>query len=222
MKNLNNILLAAILTCQLNISFAQNVNWKNLQPSQKHIISLNAGFDHGTVVGVGYGYKLNTKIPLILNLEYSMPFGDKVFDDFKTKIGGQLNIVRANNLFATVKAYGIVRRFENELARMLNFGSEFYATAGFYKNKWYAAGELGFDKAIVTHIKHSDLAKEYNPEIQSGWYIPTGGNFMYGLQGGFSFKNNDVYAKIGRTVSQDFKTRTLVLYYFQVGWNVKM
>lgn len=222
MKNLYRIIPAAIFTCLLNISFAQNINWKNLRPSQRHIISLNAGFDHGTVIGVGYSYQLSTKMPLILNLEYSMPFGDKLFDDFKTKIGGQLNVVRANNLFAAVKAYGIVRRFENDMTRMLNFGSEFSATAGFYKKKWYAAVELGFDKAIVTHIKHSDLAKEYNPEIQSGWYIPTGGNFMYGLQGGFSFKNNDVYAKIGRTVSQDFKTRTLVPYYFQVGLNVKM
>ena len=104
---------------------------------------------------------------------------------------------------------------------MINFGSEFTATAGFYKNKWYAAGELSFDKAIVTHIKHSDLMKQYNPDVQSGWYIPTGGNFLYGLQGGYSFKRNDVYAKIGKTVSQDFKTTSMVPFYFQLGWNIK-
>ena len=207
--------------CLLNFSFAQNINWKNLQPTQKHIVNLNVGFDNASVVGIGYGYHLNTKMPLVLNLEYSMPFGDKPFDDFKTKIGGQLNVVRANNFFTVVKAYGVIRRFDNDFARMINFGSEFSATAGLYKNKWFAAAELGFDKAITTHIQHSSLMKQYNPNVQSGWYIPTGGNFLYGLQGGYSFNRNDVYAKVGRTVSQDFKTKPTVPLYFQLGWSMK-
>jgi len=207
--------------CLLNFSFAQNINWKNLQPTQKHIVNLNVGFDNASVVGIGYGYHLNTKMPLVLNLEYSMPFGDKPFDDFKTKIGGQLNVLRANNFFTVVKAYGVIRRFDNDFARMINFGSEFSATAGLYKNKWFAAAELGFDKAITTHIQHSSLMKQYNPNVQSGWYIPTGGNFLYGLQGGYSFNRNDVYAKVGRTVSQDFKTKPTVPLYFQLGWSMK-
>src|SRR5262245_4721433 len=175
MKQIKYIMLAAILTCMLNLSFAQNINWKTLQPSQRHIVNLNVGFDNATVIGVGYGYHFNTRMPLIVNVEYSMPMGDMVFDDFKTKIGGQLNLVRAKDFYATVKAHFITRRFQNDFARMVNFGSEFSATAGLYKNKWFAAAELGFDKAITTHIKHSDLMKEYNPELQSGWYIPTGG-----------------------------------------------
>lgn len=220
MKHIYHIFFMAVLVCLLNTSFAQ-INWKTLQPSQKHIINLNVGLDNGTTVGIGYGYHLDTKMPLVLNIEYSMPFGDKPFDDFKTKIGGQLNLVRANNFFGTVKAYGIIRRFQNDFARMINFGSEFSATAGYYKNRWYAAGEIGFDKAIVTHIKHSDLMKEYNPGVQTGWYIPTGGNFIYGVQAGYSFNRNDVYAKVGKTVSQDFKTDPFVPYYFQLGWNLK-
>ena len=28
-------------------------------------------------------------------------------------------------------------------------------TAGYYQRKWFVAGEAGFDKAIVTHFKHS-------------------------------------------------------------------
>jgi len=188
---------------------------------QKHLVNLNVGFDNASVIGIGYGYHLKTKMPLVLNLEYSMPLGDRTFDDFKTKIGGQLNLVRANSFFAAVKVYGIIRRFENDFARMINFGSEFSTTAGLYKNKWFAAVELGFDKAITTHLKHSNLMKQYNPGVQSGWYIPTGGNFSCGLQVGYSFKRNDVYAKIGRTLSQDFKTTSIVPYYAQLGWSMK-
>src|SRR5215213_8839915 len=99
-------ILTTVLTLWIQSSFAQNINWKNLQPSQKHIVNFNIGFDNATVVGVGYGYQLGTKMPLILNIEYSMPFGDNNFDDLKTKIGGQLNIIHSGNFFATVKAYG--------------------------------------------------------------------------------------------------------------------
>jgi hypothetical protein len=212
--------MVAILALRVPAN-AQNINWKTLEPSQKHIINLNVGFDNASTVGVGYGYHMNTKMPLILNLEYSTPLGEKSLDDFKTKIGGQLNIVRANHLFVAVKAYGIIRRFENDFVRMVNFGSEFSGTAGFYKKRWYTAAEFGFDKAIVTHVKHSNLMKEYNPGLVTGWYIPTGGNALYGVQAGYSFNASEIYAKAGRTVTQDFRTAPLVPYYFQLGWNLK-
>ena len=218
---LNRLILSVASIFLLNISFAQNINWKKLQPTQKHMINLNLGFDHGSYIGIGYGYHINTKMPLVLGIDYSMPFGNEPFDDFKTRIGGQLNLIRANSFFTAVKAYGVFRRFENDFARMINFGSEFSATAGIYKNKWFAAAELGFDKAITTHLKHSDLMKEYNPQVESGWYIPTGGNFLYGIQGGFSARGSDLYARIGRTLAQDFKTRPTIPYYFQLGWTAR-
>ena len=59
------------------------------------------------------------------------------------------------------------------------------------------------------------------PNSQDGWYVPTGGNFFYGITGGFSFKNNDVYLKFGETVTQDFTTKAAVPLYAQVGMNVR-
>src|SRR4030095_1352379 len=221
MKLIHHIIITTILSMPVNYSFAQNINWKNLQPYEKHVLNLNVGFDNATSVGIGYGYHFDTKMPLLLNAELSLPFGDKVFDDSKLKLGGQLNVLTLGNFYTTVKAYGIIRRYENDLARLFNFGSEFSATTGYYREKWYAVGEFGFDKAIVTHIKHSDLMKQYNPNVESGWYIPTGGNFFYGRQGGYSFDRNEVYAKVGRVLTQDFKTTPLVPYYFQLGWNMK-
>ena len=221
MKSLRNVLFAAGLAFSFFPSRAQTLNWKNIQPQHKHFLNLNAGMDNGSVVGVAYGYRLRTKVPVIVGLEYSMPFGEKLLDDFKTKIGGQVNVLRSDHFFASVKAYGIFRRFENDLARLLNFGSEFSATAGYYRRKWFIAADAGFDKAIITHVKHSDLMKEYNPDLVSGWYIPTGGHFLYGLQLGRSFRQNDIYLKVGKTVEQDLKTSPSLPIYFQLGWSIK-
>jgi hypothetical protein len=64
--------------------------------------------------------------------------------------------------------------------------------------------------------------KEYNPGLESGWYIPTAGNLFYGLQGGYSFKKTDLYARFGNTLEQDFKSKPLVPYYFELGTSIKL
>lgn len=215
-------ILIVILTLIVNNTFSQNINWQNFTKKHKHIVSVNIGLDYGTTVGVGYGYKLNSKLPIVLNAEYTMPFGEKVFDDFKTKIGVQIEVFEISNFSTTVKAHGVFRRFENDNARFLNFGSDFSVISGYYKPKWYIAGEFGFDKAIVTHIKHGDVMREYFPEIKSGWYIPTGGNFNYGIQSGFSFGRNDLNIKIGKLIAQDFKTTPTFPFCFQFSINRKI
>jgi hypothetical protein len=222
MKQLNLFILILLLSLWFRPSFGQTINWKNLQPSQKHIVNLNLGFDNAAVIGFGYAYHIKSKLPLLFHIEYSIPFGDKTFDDLKTKIGAQANLVHSGMFFTTIKAAGVIRRYENDLVRLINFGSEFSATAGLSKQKWFAAGEFGFDKAITTHLKHSNRTKEYNPDVQNGWYIPDGGNFLYGVQAGYSFSHNDLYLKLGRSIAQDLKTTPTIPFYFQLGLNRKL
>lgn len=219
MKNITALLIMAVFTGLVHKSTAQNINWRNLQSTQRHIVTANISLDNSIAVGAGYGWHLKSKLPIVLNIEYSMPVGKDVFDDFKTKIGGQAEVFSSRNFSTTVKAYGIFRRYENDFARFVNFGSEFSAVSGYYKKKWYAAGEFGFDKAIVTHVKHSELMKQYNPSLVNGWYIPTGGNFFYGIQSGLTLGNNDINLRVGKTLLQDFKSNPFVPFYFQLGWN---
>ena len=93
--------------------------------------------------------------------------------------------------------------------------------AGYYKPKWFVAGEAGFDKAIVTQFKHKDLYKQNFPSVKDGWYEPaTGGNFYYGLQTGLSFRRNDIYLKAGKILAEDFSTKPMVPFYLQFGYNI--
>jgi hypothetical protein len=219
MKNLKSACIILFVLMISKTSSAQQINWRSLNSNQPHIVNVNMGWDYATGAGIGYGQKLNTGMPIILNIEYSFPFGDHLFDDFKTKLGGQAEILHIDQFSVSVKAYGIFRRYENNFARLLNFGSAFSTNFGYYKSNWYIAGEVGFDKAIATNIKNSEEMKTMYPDVQDGWYLPTGGNFNYGIVSGYSFKNNDLYVKIGRTVTQDFKTAPTVPWYMQIGYN---
>jgi hypothetical protein len=200
-------------------SSAQQINWRNLNDNKPHIVNVYMGWDYSTVAGIGYGQKLRTTLPIVLNVEYSSPFGNNMFDDFKTKFGGQAEVLHMNDFSVTLKVYGLFRRYENDLVRVLDFGSEFSTNFGYYKTNWYVAGEVGFDKAIATQIKNSDKMKTIYPDVQDGWYVPTGGNFNFGIVSGYSFKSNDLYLKIGISITEDLKSSPTVPYYMQIGYN---
>ena len=200
-------------------SSAQQINWRNLSDNKPHIANVYMGWDYSTVAGIGYGQKLRTTLPIVLNIEYSSPFGNNMFDDFKTKFGGQAEVLHMNDFSVTLKIYGLFRRYENDLVRLVDFGSEFSTNFGYYKTNWYIAGEIGFDKAIATQVKNSDLMKTIYPDVQDGWYVPTGGNFNFGIVSGYSFHSNDLYLKIGISMTQDLNTSPTVPYYMQIGYN---
>lgn len=202
---------------------AQTLNWASVGNS-KHIANVNFGFDYSVSYGIGYGYKLKTKLPIVLNGNFSKPAGKNQLDDFKTKIGGQIKLYSLNKFQFSTAIFGIYRRYGNSSVRLQNFGSEMTGVIGYYKPKWFVAGEFGFDKAIVTHSKHS---KEYKDntysEIKDGWYEPaTGGNFNYGIQTGFSFSRSDITLKGGYLITQDFRTKPTLPLYLQLGYNLRM
>jgi hypothetical protein len=202
---------------------AQTVNWIALEDT-KHIITAGIGWDYSVSYSLGYAYQLKTKVPIMLNTNFSIPSGERLLDDFKTKIGGQILLLNKSNLKGSIALNGIYRRYENPLVKLQNFGSELKGTFGYYKPKWFVAGEVGFDKAIVTHFKHSEIFKEtIFAEVRDGWYEPsTGGNFQYGIQTGYSFNQSDISFNIGIVTTQDFKTTPLIPYYLMFGYNLRL
>lgn len=211
-------ILCSILAVGSN---AQTFNWNKLD--RKHIINVGVSADYGLTYGVGYNYKLKAKFPIVLNLEYSFPSGENITDDFKTKVGAQVNWFHTGNLHFVTKVHGIFRRYQNDYTRLINFGSDLSGILGYYKSKWFVAGEVGFDKAIVTHFKHSEIFKSNYPVVEDGWYEPsTGGNFYYGVQAGISGKKFDVYLKAGKLIEQDFRTSPMLPIYGQLGVNFNL
>ena len=222
MKKIQRIILllsASLFSYCIN---AQTVNWANLNQKQKNIINLNAGIDYSISYGAGYGYLLKTKLPVLLNAEFSVPAGNNLIDDYKSKLGAQINLYKTDNVFFAAKLQGEIRRYKNDLATLLNFGSDISGTTGYYKKHWFIAAEAGFDKAIVTHFKSSDAGKANFPGIQNGWYQPsTGGNFYYGINAGLSWQKFDVYAKAGKTITQNFSNVPFIPFFAQIGLNIK-
>ena len=198
-------------------------NWSRLENTNRHLLEARFSWDYGVTYGIAYGYHFNLHFPMIANIEYSFPSGSKIFDDFKTKYGVQTCWINQGRFRASTNLQGVFRRYENNFVRLVDFGSDFSGTAGYYRNKWFVAGEAGFDKAISTNFKHSKSYRDQYPGVVDGWYEPaTGGNFYYGLTTGYSFDKGDLSLKLGKVISQDFKVTPLIPFYLQLGYSLKL
>lgn len=222
MKQSKYILLVLSLFILSNALRAQSINWNNIETT-KHIAHASFGLDYSVAYSLGYAYKLDSKIPIFVNANFSKPAGEQFLDDFKTKIGAQFLLLNHNSFKAAIIFNGIYRKYENDLVRLQNFGSELKGNFGFYKKHWFIAIDLGFDKAIVTHFKHTDkFKKDVYAEVKDGWYEPaTGGNFNYGGKAGFSISKFDLTLSIGKVIAQDFKSEPEVPFYLNLGLNVR-
>lgn len=220
MKSFNKIIftISSLFSFYMN---AQVINWENL--SQNNIASVNIGTEYGVVSGLSYGYKIaEGNFPYLINTEISFPFGEKRLDDFKVKLGGQIRMLKLSHFNLSIKMQGVFRVYNNDFVKISNFGSDFSTTIGYYKQKWFTGAEIGFDKAIVSHFKHTDLYKSNYPDVKDGWYEPsTGGNFYYNVKGGYSFGKNDIVLSVGKVISQDFKTAPLFPIFTQLSYNRK-
>lgn len=222
--NIKSIIIIAAFSFFQNKIFAQVINWENISKQNKHLLHVNVGAEHGVTAGLGYHHLIPIKkFPLWIGGEFTMPAGNELTDDFKVRLGAQIRIAAFNHFQFSARVQGISRRYQNQSVTLFNFGSDFAGTLGYYKKHWFGSVEVGFDKAIVTHFKHSDWYKEnIYDKVQDGWYEPaTGGNFYYGLQGGYSMKKIDITLKAGKLLQQDFKSKPLLPFYGQLGANLR-
>ena len=217
------ILLTFELLIFFNTTNAQTVNWSRLD-STKHILSATLNADYSISPSLGYAYKLNSAMPIILSANISIPVGEKFLDDFKTEMGGQVNVFNKTNFIGSVSALGIYRRYQTSLVTLQNVGCDVKGTFGYYRSRWFTGVEVGFDKAIVTHFEHTQKYRdEIYADVVDGWYKPsTGGNFYFGIQAGYSMDRIDLTLNMGKVVTQNFKSGLLLPFYFNLGVNYKL
>ena len=133
--------------------------------------------------------------------------------DFRARLGAQTSLVEWQSMHLTGSATFITRGTKNSVYRGINFGADLAGTLGMYRHRWFAAGEFGFDKAIVTHVTHTDWYREtVYADAKDGWYLDTGGAYRYGVTGGFALGRSEVVGRFGWLRTERFKEHLTPMY----------
>ena len=118
--------------------------------------------------------------------------------DFRARVGTQTSLVRWRSMQLAGSATFITRGTDNSIYRGLNFGADVTGSLGVYRQRWFGAGDFGLDKAIVTHVKHTDWYRtHFYPDAKDGWYLDAGGTYHYGVTGGLALGRSELVGRFG-------------------------
>ena len=133
--------------------------------------------------------------------------------DFRARVELESSLLHWRSLRLAGSATFITRGTENSIYRGINFGSDFTGTGGVYRKNWFAAGQFGFDKAIITHITHSDWYRaNYYADARDGWYLDAGGTYRYGVVGGVALGSAELVGRFGFRKTEDFNSLNPPMY----------
>ena len=172
------------------------------------------GLDPALVTSMGYG-----RVASVFGHDFQMVGEAGVVtarmdaQDFRARMGIQTSLVQHRSLHLTGTAVAIARGTENTIYRAFGWGTDFTASLGVYQPGWFAAGEFGKDKSVITHITHSDLYRKYHyADAKDGWYLDAGGTFHYGAAAGVTIGRAELVAKAGWLRTEEFNDLTPPFY----------
>jgi len=205
MRNTRGIIFAVLLTfLWADGAFAQ---WNVARfDSNRNRVYASFGLNPALVSSVGYGRVVSLAgHDFHLVTEAGVAAAHLDVNDYRARIGVESSIVRWRSLHLTGRATFITRGTKNSIYSGFNFGADLTGTVGIYRRGWFAAGEFGFDKDVVTHLTHSTWYKTYfYPEAKDGWYLAAGGTWHYGIVTGIAVGDAEIIAGAGFLRTEEF------------------
>lgn len=221
MKKMTGITIIQIAILSILMTFPQYgqvLNPQAVNEQTPDYLQFSTGYDFGVITHLSYYRLLGAGMPVILGADISIPMGSTIADDFKVLLGGQMELFESENFAVTLSLRAVVRRHQTDLVRIVNIGSDIGASAGYFTSAWHAAGEIGFDKSINSHLRHSETMKRHFPAIRDGWYFATGGHWYFGVQGGIRLAETvDLSLRIGGTNAEGNDENAMLPVYLQFG-----
>ena len=94
-----------------------------------------------------------------------------------------------------------------------NFDSKKFAAgdevaAGFYKQSWFIATTVEYEKIYLNRIEHTEFFRTtYYEDAEDGWYKGAGGMFQVGVEGGGTIREKyDIHLEIKLPVTERFNS----------------
>ncbi len=196
-------------------------NLSRLTPGESRV-QLTMGIDPAVIPSIGYSRVVSLfGAPSQVSVEGGVVAGEAELRDYRAKIMGQVQLVQYGSLRLAASVAAITRGTSNDVFRAINFGADVGAVGGLYRRRWFVAAEMGFDKAIVTHLTHTQQYRDlWYAEAKDGWFVENGGTWRFGATGGVTMGRTDLMLRAGVPRTQGGETLP-VPGYLSVGMGVR-
>lgn len=213
MSRISSITVGVLLTALVAGNVAAQWNVARFETERNRVYT-TFGVDPAFVSSLGYGRVVHVKgHDFQLTGDAGVATANMDKRDFRARVGTQTSLARWRSVHLTGSTTFITRGTANMIYRGINFGADMAGAVGVYRQGWFGAGEFGFDKAIVTHVSHTDWYRKYvYADAKNGWYLDTGGTYHYGVTGGFALGRTEVAGRFGWRRTERFNAVMMPMY----------
>jgi len=172
------------------------------------------GLDPALITSLGYGrvFRVYGHV-LQFSGEAGVVTAHTDLRDFRVRLGAETSLLHWRSVHLMGSAVGIARGTDNVIYRGYDFGADITGKIGVYRPRWFAAAEFGKDKAVITHVTHSDWYRtHYFPDAKDGWYLDAGGTLHHGFSAGLTLGRTEVLARFGWLRTEDWRDLTPPMY----------
>jgi len=184
--------------------------------SGQQAVTAETGLQSGVVTSLGYaaGLRLDrigrTMMPFA---QATLPIARPDLHDYAFRAGAQISVVTIGWFDLSTQLALDVAETENSIYRGTALRTDLVLLGGHYARRWFAVGELGYDRAWLTYIKNSDWYRTYfYADAKDGWYGGTGGLLHAGAKGGVSIGSVEIVLRAGVTKTEALRDLDLPFY----------
>jgi len=184
--------------------------------SGQQAVTAETGLQSGVVTSLGYAAVLRldrigrTMMPFA---QATLPIARPDLHDYAFRAGAQISVVTIGWFDLSTQLALDVAETENSIYRGTALRTDLVLLGGHYARRWFAVGELGYDRAWLTYIKNSDWYRTYfYGDAKDGWYAGTGGLLHAGAKGGVSIGSVEVVLRAGVTRTEALRDLDLPFY----------
>mgnify|MGYP000125222247 CR=1 FL=1 len=192
-----------------------NAQWNvaRFEPA-RDLVYTNFGLDPAVNSTVGYGRAMRAGGLLVMPyIEASVAWGSLDLRDFRARAGAQGALFRWRDLRATANLAFVTRGTSNSNFNAWGIGADAGGTIGLYRKGWFAGGEFGYDKSILTRMTHTKEYRDHHyADAKDGWYLDNGAIKRLGLVGGVSVGRTELVLRAGIPRSQGGESLTAPAY----------
>ncbi len=189
MKKLASIFL---IVCIHSGSFEAQEIIGTMKPGEQYVYS-NFNFDPTFAVTFGYVRCFELKMierSLCISGDLTFPIFLMDFQHYRISLGTRLPLFNTRRWNIVNRLRILNKGTNNDIYQGNLLSLEEGFLLGYFLDQWYMAGELGYEKFLLIHIRHSSwYRKNVYAGAKDGWYSSTGGKFTFGLQGGYTFND---------------------------------
>ena len=191
MKKIKLIFLIPVLLCLQNqSSYAQVFNI--LEPGDQHVY-FGLGIDPVSSFTAGYARSFDLELidrGLTIAGDVTLPFYLLDMEHYLLKLFSRIKIINFSNWHILNRLSVLYSGTDNALYFSNNVSLDETLLIGNFVKRWHVCGEIGYTKFLYANINHNKWYKSTHfSEAQNGWYSSTGGNFTFGIHGGYKFKD---------------------------------